>query len=114
MDGRLAGMDRRAPVAVVHAGRCPGDHAARVDHEACSAKLADAGVHFFYEGEAGPGARAGRVDLTDVSVAPGTRAYLCGPLPFMRAVRGQRIDKCVVPADIHCEVFGPDCWQAQS
>lgn len=42
----------------------------------------------------------------------GTRAYLCGPLPFMRAVRAQLIGKGVAPADIHYEVFGPDLWLA--
>lgn len=44
---------------------------------------------------------------------PGTHAYLCGPLPFMRAVRTQLLDKGVPASDIHYEVFGPDLWLAQ-
>lgn len=44
---------------------------------------------------------------------PGTHAYLCGPLPFMRAVRTQLLGKGVPAADIHYEVFGPDLWLAQ-
>ncbi len=109
----LAADGHRAPVTVVHGDRSPAEHALRTDHEACAAKLPDASVHFFYEREAEPGTRTGLVDLTGIAVRPGTRAYLCGPLPFMRAVRTQLIGKGVAPADIHYEVFGPDLWLAQ-
>lgn len=37
-------------------------------------------------------------------------AYLCGPLPFLRAVRGDLIGRGTAAADIHYEVFGPDLW----
>jgi nitric oxide dioxygenase len=110
---QLALTGHHAPVTVVHADRSPADHALRADHEAYAAKLADAAVHFWYEQDAEGAGRPGRADLSSVAVAPGTRAYLCGPLPFMRAVRGQLIDKGVAPADIHYEVFGPDLWLAQ-
>ncbi|MFE2830425.1 globin domain-containing protein [Streptomyces mirabilis] len=110
---QLALTGHRAPVTVVHADRSPADHALRSDHEAYAAKLADAAVHFWYEQDAEGAGHPGRADLSSVAVAPGTRAYLCGPLPFMRAVRGQLIDKGVAPADIHYEVFGPDLWLAQ-
>ncbi|WP_405879357.1 FAD-binding oxidoreductase [Streptomyces sp. NBC_01136] len=103
-----------APVTVVHADRSPADHALRAEHEGYAAKLADAEVHFWYERDSEGAGHAGRADLSSVAVASGTRAYLCGPLPFMRAVRGQLIDKGVAPADIHYEVFGPDLWLAQS
>ncbi len=91
----------------------PADHALRTDHEAYAAKLPDATVRFWYEQDAPAGAGTGYVDLTDVPVAPGTRAYLCGPLPFMRTVRRQLIAKGVAPADVHYEVFGPDLWLAR-
>ncbi|OXY94289.1 globin domain-containing protein [Streptomyces diastatochromogenes] len=109
----LAADGRPAPVTVVHGDRSPADHALRTDHEAYTAKLPDASAHFFYERDAQPGTRTGLVDLADIPVRPGTRAYLCGPLPFMRAVRSQLIEKGVAPADIHYEVFGPDLWLAQ-
>ncbi|MFJ6813189.1 globin domain-containing protein [Streptomyces avermitilis] len=111
----LALTGHRAPVTVVHADRSPAEHALRADHEAYAAKLADAAVHFWYEHpEPGhPADRTGLVDLTGVPVSAGTRAYLCGPLPFMRAVRTQLIEKGVAPADIHYEVFGPDLWLAR-
>lgn len=109
----LAASGHGAPVTVVHGDRSPAEHALRTDHETYAGKLADASVHFFYERDAEPGTRTGLVDLTGIAVPAGTRAYLCGPLPFMRAVRAQLIEKGVAPADIHYEVFGPDLWLAQ-
>ncbi|MEU3411108.1 globin domain-containing protein [Streptomyces sp. NPDC006658] len=109
----LAAGGHRGPVTVVHGDRSPADHALRADHTAYAGKLADADVRFFYERDAEPDTRTGLVDLADLAVRPGTRAYLCGPLPFMRAVRAQLIGKGVAPADIHYEVFGPDLWLAQ-
>ncbi|WP_381564323.1 globin domain-containing protein [Streptomyces eurythermus] len=109
----LAAGGHRGPVTVVHGDRSPADHALRADHTSYAGELSGADVHFFYERDAEPGTRTGLVDLADIAVRPGTRAYLCGPLPFMRAVRAQLIDKGVAPADIHYEVFGPDLWLAQ-
>ncbi|MFF8915234.1 globin domain-containing protein [Streptomyces sp. NPDC015032] len=111
----LAATGHRAPVTVVHADRSPATHAMRTDHALLTGKLADATAHFWYEDpEPGhPADRTGRVDLSDLVVTPGTHAYLCGPLPFMRAVRTQLLAKGVPAADIHYEVFGPDLWLAQ-
>ncbi|MGW6025213.1 globin domain-containing protein [Streptomyces sp. NPDC055099] len=108
----LAASRHPGPVTVVHADRSPDSHALRADHEALAAKLPSATRHFWYE-EPGSAHHTGRVDLTGVPLEPGTRAYLCGPLPFMRAVRGQLLDKGVAAADIHYEVFGPDLWLAK-
>lgn len=112
MLAHLAESGHRAPVTVVHGDRSPADHALRADHEAFPAKLPDATVRFWYEQDAPEGAHTGYVDLAQVPVAPATHAYLCGPLPFMRAVREQLIGKGVAPAHIHYEVFGPDLWLA--
>ncbi|WP_086730730.1 globin domain-containing protein [Streptomyces carpinensis] len=111
---QLALTGHGAPVTVVHADRTPAHHALRSDHEAYAGKLADGRTAFFYEQDAAGAGRPGRVDLADVDVPAGTRAYLCGPLPFMRAVRTQLIEKGVAPADIHYEVFGPDLWLVQA
>ncbi|MER5445483.1 globin domain-containing protein [Streptomyces sp. NPDC002766] len=114
MLARLAETGHRAPVTVVHGDRSPADHALRADHEAYSEKLPDAAVHFWYERDATRGTRTGLVDLDTVDVPAGTRAYLCGPLPFMRAVRAGLIEKGVAAADIHYEVFGPDLWLSRA
>lgn len=112
---QLAISGHKAPVTVVHADRSPAEHALRADHEAFAGKLADAETHFWYERpEPGhPAERTGLVDLSGVTVRPGTHAYLCGPLPFMRAVRTQLLAKGVPASDIHYEVFGPDLWLAR-
>ncbi|WP_425824763.1 globin domain-containing protein [Streptomyces fractus] len=103
----LVARDHQGGVTVVHGDRSPATHALRADHEALTAKLPSAQAHFWYE-EAGHGL----ADLTDVPLAPGTHAYLCGPLPFMRTLREQLVAKGVASADIHYEVFGPDFWLA--
>jgi nitric oxide dioxygenase len=113
MLAQLAQTDHRAPVTVVHGDRSPAHHALRAEHAAYTDKLTGAAAHLWYEQDAPAGTRTGFVDLGGVEVVPGTRAYLCGPLPFMRSVRGQLIGKGVAPADIHYEVFGPDLWLAQ-
>jgi nitric oxide dioxygenase len=38
--------------------------------------------------------------------------YLCGPLPFLQAVRSALIITGVPAKDIQYEVFGPDLWLA--
>ncbi|MFB8031019.1 globin domain-containing protein [Streptomyces sp. NPDC056465] len=111
----LAGRGHRSPVTVVHGDRSPADHALRARHEALAGELPGGSSHFWYETPAPghPAERTGRVDLDGLEIAPGSRAYLCGPLPFMRAVRTQLLGRGVAPADIHYEVFGPDLWLAQ-
>lgn len=111
----LAADGHGSPVTVVHGDRSPADHALRADHALLTGKLRDGTAHFWYETPE-PGlprsAPHGRPD--GPGIAPGTHAYLCGPLPFMRAVRSQLLSKGVAAADIHYEVFGPDLWLAQA
>ncbi|GAA3375397.1 FAD-binding oxidoreductase [Streptomyces sannanensis] len=113
---QLVADDHRGPVTVVHADRSPADHALRADQEALAGKLPDADAHFWYESADAdhPADRIGYADLSAITVAPGTHAYLCGPLPFMRSVRTQLLAKGVPAADIHYEVFGPDLWLASN
>ena len=54
----------------------------------------------------------GMMDLGQVDLPADAGYYLCGPLPFMQAVRSALIDRGVKPRDIQYEVFGPDLWQA--
>ncbi len=56
------------------------------------------------------GIRQGRAHLADFDIAPDTRAYLCGPLPFMVSIRNILLAKGVPERNIHYEVFGPDAW----
>ena len=115
MLGHLADTGSTRRIIAVHGDRDQGSHPFRSELGRLSAKLADAQTHVWYERPLGdwPAERTGLVDLhgPGAPVVPaGTRAYLCGPLPFLRAVRTQLLDAGVRAADIHYEVFGPDLW----
>lgn len=57
-----------------------------------------------------PEASTGRADVTTLDLPMGITTYLCGPLPFMRAVRSDLLRRGLPAASIHYEVFGPDLW----
>ncbi|GLP76672.1 hemin transporter [Mycobacterium antarcticum] len=106
------GDDR--PVSVLHADRSPSAHAHRTQLSELVSALPSAAMHRWYEdmGSRQPtaGIRSGRVDLDHVDIAPGTQAYVCGPLPFMGAIRTALLAKGVPENRIHFEIFGPDTW----
>jgi nitric oxide dioxygenase len=56
----------------------------------------------------------GTMDLGQIELPEEALYYLCGPLPFLRALRGTLIARGVTPADIQYEMFGPDLWQADT
>ncbi|MFI8913708.1 globin domain-containing protein [Streptomyces sp. NPDC053513] len=102
------GSDR--PVVVVHADRAPASHAHADELRRLVDALPQGTLHLWYEEPGESGARPGRADVTLLDLPAGTTAYLCGPLPFLRAVRGDLLGRGVAAADIHYEVFGPDLW----
>ncbi|MFE4517171.1 globin domain-containing protein [Kitasatospora sp. NPDC056783] len=108
----LAATGSTRRIVSVHGDRDQLTHAFRADLAQLTTALANATSHVFYEQPLGewPAERTGRVDLSTVEVPAGTTAYLCGPLPFLRAVREQLLTAGVPAADIHYEVFGPDLW----
>ncbi|QCQ90010.1 globin domain-containing protein [Rhodococcus sp. SGAir0479] len=110
----LASTDDKRSVAVLHADRSAAHHAHRAELTELVERLPSGVMHRWYEDlgarEAFAGTRLGRADLTDVTVEPGTRAFLCGPLPFMLAMKASLIARDVPAENIHYEVFGPDTW----
>jgi hypothetical protein len=54
----------------------------------------------------------GRMDISQVQLPDNASYHLCGPVPFMQAIRSALIKRGVEPRDIQYEVFGPDLWQA--
>ncbi|WP_328743524.1 globin domain-containing protein [Streptomyces caniferus] len=135
MLSHLAATGSRRRVIAAHADRSPATHPFRTDLHRLTGKLADATAELWYEegvrpeeglrhelpdgaGEAEPQAgadavdavtvRTGLMDLTQIAVPAGTTAYLCGPVPFMKAVRAQLLASGVPASRIHYEVFGPD------
>ncbi|ELB92769.1 nitric oxide dioxygenase [Rhodococcus wratislaviensis IFP 2016] len=114
MLSHLAETADSRPVSVLHADRSPSNHAHRAELTELVDRLPSAVMHRWYEdlGARQPeaGLREGRADLGEIAIAAGTRAYLCGPLPFMLGMREALLDKDVAADDIHYEVFGPDSW----
>ncbi|MFJ6378948.1 globin domain-containing protein [Kitasatospora sp. NPDC092039] len=108
----LAATGSTRRVVSVHGDRDQLSHAFRAELARLTATLPNATSHVFYEQPLGewPAERTGLVDLSTVEVPAGATAYLCGPLPFLRAVREQLLTAGVAAADIHYEVFGPDLW----
>ena len=79
--------------------------------------LPDAAMYAWYERGAVDtlgldGVFDGLMNLDDVELPDNATFYLCGPIPFMQAVRNALLDRDVPPRDIQYEVFGPDLWQA--
>ncbi|MFJ3785432.1 globin domain-containing protein [Streptomyces sp. NPDC090093] len=98
------------PVVVVHADRAPAAHAHAAELRRLVDALPQGTLHLWYEEPGDSGARPGRADVTALDLPAGTTAYLCGPLPFLRAVRGDLLGRGTAAADIRYEVFGPDLW----
>ncbi|MFE9611833.1 globin domain-containing protein [Streptomyces sp. NPDC006012] len=116
MLNHLAAGGSSRPVTVVHADRTPDDHAHREELKHLVRALPDARLHLWYEEPDGQEAEAatGLADLDAVELPESVTAYLCGPLPFMRSLRGDLLRRGVPAQDIHYEVFGPDLWLAAS
>ncbi|MBQ0827036.1 globin domain-containing protein [Streptomyces tagetis] len=112
----LAATGSARPVIVVHADRGPADHAHREEQRALVDALPGARFHLWYEepGDAAHEAATGRADLSGLELPADLTAYLCGPVPFMRAVRGDLLRRGVPAGAVHYEVFGPDLWLAES
>jgi nitric oxide dioxygenase len=112
----LAATGSTRPVTVLHADRSPAAHALRADTGRLVAELPDADAVFWYESDARgvPGARTGLMRVDEVDVPADASVYLCGPLPFMREVRGRLLRGGVPARNIRYEVFGPDLWLADA
>ncbi|GAA2012549.1 FAD-binding oxidoreductase [Nocardiopsis rhodophaea] len=109
----LAETRSQRRVLLLHADRSNRAHALRGEAEALVDRLPGAERVFWYEdASGGPAARSGRMDLDGVAVPPDAKAYLCGPLPFMRDVRAQLLAAGIPASAVHYEVFGPDLWLA--
>ena len=108
----LAALGTTRPVLVLHADRSPADHALRAETHDLVGRLPGARAVFWYEhpGAEEPDARTGLMDLGATELPDDGTVFLCGPLPFMREVRGQLLGAGIPARHIRYEVFGPDLW----
>ncbi|GCE78213.1 globin domain-containing protein [Cellulomonas biazotea] len=110
-----AGSD--LPVLVLHADADESSFALRQQVLDDVRALRDGAVHVWYERDTTStlpvdGVHEGLLDVADVDLPDGSAYYLCGPVPFLQAVRSALVAQGVPPRDIQYEVFGPDLWQA--
>lgn len=105
-----AGSTRR--VLVLHADRSEAAWALREQMLDSVAALPNAELRLWFEDVSAPDekTRAGTMDLAGIDLPEGATMLLCGPLPFMRAIRSQAVGRGIAPRDIAYEVFGPDLW----
>ena len=107
----LAENDSKREVLVLHAESTIERWALREQMSEDVALLSAAELELWLETPV-DGSREGFMSLDDVEIPADASVYLCGPLPFMRKIRGQALASGV-PADrIHYEIFGPDLWLA--
>ncbi|MGJ7440358.1 FAD-binding oxidoreductase [Aquipuribacter sp. MA13-6] len=119
MLSHLVSAGSSLPILLLHADSDEGSFALRDQVLADVQELQDASVHVWFENAAETtlavdGVHAGFLDLNEAPLPESAIFYLCGPLPFMQAVRTALLDRGVIAHDIQYEVFGPDLWQADS
>jgi nitric oxide dioxygenase len=100
------------PVLVLHADRSPAEHALRAETRELVGRLPGSRAVFWYEqpGAEEPAARTGLMNLDGIELPQDATVFLCGPVPFMREVRGRLLGAGVPARHIRYEVFGPDLW----
>jgi nitric oxide dioxygenase len=102
---------------VLHADVHEGSFALRRQVVSDVLALRNASIHLWYEKGTGSnepvdGVYPGMMDLSHVMLPDNAWYLMCGPIPFLQAVRSALIERNVAPRDIQYEVFGPDLWQA--
>jgi len=117
MLSHLAAAGSGLQITLLHADEHEGTVALRRQVVSDVLALPNASLHVWYLNGTGSnepvdGVHAGLMNLDDVTLPDNAWYYLCGPIPFMQAVRSALIERGVPPTDIQYEVFGPDLWQA--
>lgn len=111
-------LSRRQPdrtVRIYHADTSHSNHALYQTLRRQVLAMGDARAQNWYEQDAEDAptlhpARAGYMDLSDVELPDNCTVFMCGPLPFMNAVRQTLLQRGVPVDRINYEVFGPDMW----
>ena len=116
MLSHLTAAGSHLPITVLHADADETSFALRHQVLTDITTLPNATIHLWYETGTPTlpvtSSHPGTMNLDHIDLPDDAAYYLCGPLPFMQAVRSQLIDRGIPPRDIQYEVFGPDLWQA--
>ncbi|BFU44829.1 FAD-binding oxidoreductase [Krasilnikovia sp. MM14-A1004] len=119
MLSHLAAAGSTARVMLLHADLDERSFALRRQVVGDIAALPGASVHVWYERGAETelpltDVFAGTMDVSRLPLPEGAVFYLCGPLPFMQAIRSGLMERGVAARDIRYEIFGPDLWLANT
>lgn len=114
----LEDLSRTQPhrtVRLFHADRAHDTHALYPSLRRQVLAMDDARAQNWYERDAADAptlhpALPGLMDLGDVELPDGSTVFMCGPLPFMRAMRETLMARGIPSEQIQYEVFGPDLW----
>jgi nitric oxide dioxygenase len=117
MLSHLATAASPLPIMLLHADHSESAFALRGQVRDDIAALRDASLYVWYEQGAQSqlpvqGVFSGRMDLSQVSLPDNAVYHMCGPIPFMHAIRSALIELGIPPRDIQYEMFGPDLWSA--
>ncbi|ALV47239.1 hemin transporter [Arthrobacter alpinus] len=107
----LAANGANREVMVLHAERNLAAWALR-DQMTTDVALIDGAQLQLWLEEPAEGFHKGFMSLEGLDIPADASMYVCGPLPFMKAIRNQAIEAGIPTAKIHYEVFGPDLWLA--
>ncbi|SEE81426.1 nitric oxide dioxygenase [Arthrobacter alpinus] len=107
----LAANGANREVMVLHAERNLAAWALRDQMTTDVASIDGAQLQLWLE-EPAEGFHKGFMSLEGLDLPANASMYVCGPLPFMKAIRNQAIEAGIPSAKIHYEVFGPDLWLA--
>jgi nitric oxide dioxygenase len=119
MLSHLVAAGSHVDVTVLHADLNESSFALRRQVLADVRALPNATMYVWYEHGANgslpvDGRFAGMMDVSRVDLPIDATYTICGPLPFMQAIRSALLDREVAARDIQYEVFGPDLWQADA
>ncbi|QGF24342.1 globin domain-containing protein [Raineyella fluvialis] len=99
-------------VIVLHADRSSAEWPLADEMKQLVADLPNARIETWFE-EGGDGDHEGYMDISGVSIPWEANVVMCGPLPFLKAVRSQVISSGHPSEQVFYEIFGPDLWLVQ-
>ncbi|MFJ3959016.1 globin domain-containing protein [Arthrobacter sp. NPDC090010] len=112
----LAETGSQREVILLHADRSPEAWSLRAQMLADLARLPRARAEFWFETPGEPLSEGhchrGFMDISTVDLPADANVLLCGPTPFMSAVRSAVIAGGIPAERVHYEIFGPDVWLA--
>lgn len=99
--------DRR--VEVLHVDRTPYEQPHRTELRALVDSLPNARLHVRWT-EYDELRSDGRILLPDIPVPRDARACVCGPIPFVHAVRAELVEAGIAPESVRLEAHAPGVW----